>query len=265
MEQKLYSVHDATPKSAVILHAPHGGTHIPPDARGVFIIGEDALAAELLAMTDHRTDSFVEAALDAEPTSAVINHQSRFIVDVERFPGLEEEMNAVGMGVLYTHGSQRQRIRIVPDDRQKTYLDFFRDYSTQFERLVDAALAAHGCAVIIDVHSFPTRPLPYELHSDELRPELCVGYEDFHMGAGLRGRVARAFAAWEQGDNESFHGAYVPLKHYRADPCVHSAMLEIRRDQYMNEATGEINEVRANRIVQSLSELVRLVNAEVGA
>ena len=106
---------DATERSPVILHAPHGSTSIPVAFRGDFVIGDAALKRELLALTDHGIDRMVRRALDWCAASAVIAEVSRLVVDVERFPGEEEEMNAVGMGVLYTHGAWREPIREVPD------------------------------------------------------------------------------------------------------------------------------------------------------
>ena len=40
---------------------------------------------------------------------------------------------------------------------------------------------------------------------------------------------------------DSFIGAYVPLEQYGTDQRVHSVMIEISRDLYMDEATGEPN------------------------
>jgi predicted N-formylglutamate amidohydrolase len=41
------------------------------------------------------------------------------------------------------------------------------------------------------------------------------------------------------GLNEPFIGTHVPLKQYGTDQRVKSVMIEIRRDLYMDEATGE--------------------------
>lgn len=251
---------DETARTPVIVHAPHGGTAIPESALDEFMGGAETIAAEVLAMTDHHVDEFTLRALRDAPASAVINRLSRMVVDVERFPGPEEEKNAVGQGVLYTHGSRRQRIRVIPEQARDGYMAFFNEYSATVTRLVEQALAVHGRAIIVDVHSYNTAPAPHELHTDDARPELCVGYEDFHMSANLRKAVANTFGGYEQGDNQTFHGAYVPLKHYQQDARVQSVMLELRRDQYMDESTGEIDGPAAERFGGALAALLARLN-----
>ena len=41
--------------------------------------------------------------------------------------------------------------------------------------------------------------------------------------------------------NKPFSGSIVPVKFYRKNKSVHSIMIEIRRDLYMDEATGKKN------------------------
>ncbi|MEJ3404786.1 N-formylglutamate amidohydrolase [Rathayibacter sp. YIM 133350] len=247
---------DRTDASPVIVHAPHGGRAIPAEHRGAFTIGDAELSAELDAMTDHFTD---ELAASVDGVSHVINRLSRFVVDVERFPDESEEMNAVGMGVLYTHGSRRQRIRSVSTAERDTLLDFFGAYSAAVTDLTDRALERHGRVVIIDVHSFPQHPLPYELHADERRPELCLGFDAAHAPAETIAAVRDAFDGWDVGANEPFHGAYVPLKHYQRDARVQAVMLEIRRDRYMDEGSGRRGRAAFDGLRRSIQALVNEV------
>lgn len=246
---------DNTVHSPVILHAPHGGTWIPEAVRDQFIVSDTELQTELNHMTDHSTDEMARLARDAGGASAVINRLSRLVVDVERFDDESEEKNQVGMGVLYTHGAQRSRIREMPRD-MRPLKQFYADYAATMTRLCEQALARHGRAIIFDVHSYNTLPLGHELHTHEPRPELCVGYEEPHCGATLRGQVRDAFAEFQQGDNQTFHGAYVPLKYYQREPRVQSVMLEIRRDQYLDERTFTASSERVGELGAALTRLV---------
>lgn len=72
------------------------------------------------------------------------------------------------------------------------------------------------------------------------RPEICIGTDDLHTPDHLTNTIAKAFAGFGTvGVNEPFIGTYVPLQQYGTDQRVHSVMIEIRRDLYMDEATGE--------------------------
>jgi N-formylglutamate amidohydrolase len=263
---------DGTAHSPVILHAPHGGRVIPKRFRSAFVVSDAELDAELDALTDHFTDRLVASvigsspvpasqALREVPASAVINGLSRFVVDVERFDDETEEMRAAGMGVLYTHGSQGQRIRDLDDLETPPLMAFYSAYSDTMRALTDAAIEKHGCAVIIDVHSYPRRALPYELHADEHRPELCVGFEQPHASDELLAAVAAVFSDFEMRPNGPFHGAYVPLAHYRADARVQAVMLEIRRDCYMDESRLVVDEEAFTAVREALGRLVASVAA----
>lgn len=256
--KRLFTLVDNSELSPVILHAPHGSRFIPDELKGTFLVSASAMEAEKDLMTDHFTNDLVKSIQNA---SSLVNGLSRFVVDVERFPDEREEMLAVGMGAFYTQGSQKQQIREQKHTINPALREFFDAYSEAFTDLVQSTLDIHGRAVIIDVHSYPTEPLPYELHSHEARPQLDIGADSTHTSALLIGEVVKAFGHLETGINESFHGTYVPLRFYEAkDVRVQSVMLEIRRDTYMDEKRVELFPGGFEKLQQSLQQLVTILN-----
>ena len=227
-------------ESAVILHVPHASTTIPDDVRAGIVLDDDQLAAELWTMTDAYTDVI---ALEAAERCVgrpwvVVNPLSRLVVDPERFPDHTEEMNAVGMGVVYTRTSSLQPFRDISSGETLRLVDrYFHPYADAMRNLVENRVAACGQAVIIDLHSYPSRPLPYELHQDQQRPPLCLGTDPFHTPISM---IAAAVQAWQHlgsvVENEPFAGAYVPLDRYQHDDRVTAIMLELRRDTYLDES-----------------------------
>jgi N-formylglutamate deformylase len=121
-------------------------------------------------------------------------------------------------------------------------------------------LAATGRAVIIDVHSYPTEPLPYELHGEGPRPPVCLGTDAFHTPPELLAAAREAFApCGETGLDSPFSGTYVPLDCYGKRNEVGALMVEIRRDTYMTEPGGPAGP-GLSRLAASLAALVDAVS-----
>ncbi|MFE2054031.1 N-formylglutamate amidohydrolase [Streptomyces sp. NPDC059446] len=227
--------------SPVVLHVPHSSRTIPDHVLHEIVLDGEALEAEL----DHITDSHTaELAAGASAVCAVtpwrfVNGLSRLVVDPERFPDDREEMRAVGMGAVYTRTTHGAPLR-PPGDAQEPLLDrYFHPYAGALTAAVDERLAATGRAVVIDVHSYPSTALPYELHGAGPRPPVCLGTDGFHTPPGLLARAEAAFAGFGgTGLDSPFAGTYVPLKHYGTDRRVSALMIEVRRDLYMTEPGG---------------------------
>lgn len=237
--------HRVVPGSAhspVVLHVPHGSRRIPESVRERILLDDAALALELDRMTDADTGLLAAAAAqDAGERPWIFeNLTSRLVVDPERFPDEREEMRQVGMGAVYTATSHRERLRAEdPAYARELIAEFFDPYARALADVVDDRLAATGRAVIIDVHSYPSRALPYELHAAGGRPAVCLGTDQVHT-PDLLVDVARA-AFGECSDvalNTPFSGCYVPLRHYRSHGGVSALMIEIRRDTYLLEPAG---------------------------
>lgn len=226
--------------SRVLLHVPHAGTAVPAWVRRRLLLSDADLAAEIAVLTDHGTDLLALAAADRAALRPWVIAQplSRFVVDVERYPDEREEMAAVGMGAVYTHGTRGQRLRADdPAHASALVQRYFRPWGEAVGRLV-----ADGRSVLLDVHSYPRDPLPYELHSGGPRPEICLGTDVVRTPPWLLTAARAAFCRFEVGLDSPFAGSYAPTGRTAA-----SLMLEIRRD---------VHSAREPELVTALVELV---------
>jgi predicted N-formylglutamate amidohydrolase len=242
------------PGSPVLLHVPHAGTRIPAWTRAHLLLDDAALAAEVAALTDHGTAEIATAAAQAARSRPwlLVNPVSRFVVDVERFPDEREEMAAVGMGAVYTHGTRGQRIRAdVPAHRDALLAAFYTPWADAMDAVVGRRIAATGRCVLLDVHSYSPDPLPYELHAATAsdaggraspRPPVCLGTDPVHTPPELVAAARAAFGA-DAALDTPFSGAYVPLSRYGTDRRVSALMVEIRRDTDPGTVTRALTEL----------------------
>ena len=254
-----FEIVPGAPDGAVVLHVPHGSRVIPDEVRRRILLDDAALTTELDDMTDSHTGLVAGRAAEAAGLRpwTFANRLSRLVVDPERFPDEREEMLAVGMGAVYTKTASGQPLRPGDAEHATDLLSrYFHPYAAAMADLVDARLSAAGRAVIIDVHSYPSKPLPYELHASGPRPEICLGTDAFHTPPRLLSAARAAFQeCGEVGLDSPFAGCYVPLRHYGKQRAVAALMIEIRRDVYMTEPGGEPTS-GIDRVAAALAELI---------
>jgi N-formylglutamate amidohydrolase len=246
------------PSSPVILHVPHSSREIPDDVRAGIVLDDSALERELDDIVDAHTAELAEEAarLARRAPWRFVNRLSRLVVDPERFPDEREEMLAVGMGAVYTRTTRREELRPADTDPEPLLARCFRPYARAMTDAVAERLAAVGRAVVIDVHSYPSAPLPYELHGGGPRPPVCLGTDSFHTPPELLAAARKAFGeVGEVGLDSPFSGTYVPLEFYGRDPRVSALMVEIRRDTYMSEPGGPAGP-GLHALAQALAALV---------
>ncbi|MFF1451232.1 N-formylglutamate amidohydrolase [Streptomyces sp. NPDC058274] len=230
-----------TAGSPVLLHVPHSAREIPASVRDGILLDDTALKEELDHITDAHTAELAALAAGAAEVTPwrFVNRLSRLVIDPERFPDEREEMLSVGMGAVYTRTTQRTPLRSADTDPGPLVDRYFHPYARAMTEAVADRLAVTGRAVVIDVHSYPTDRLPYELHGEGPRPPVCLGTDGFHTPPELLALAREAFAGLGgTGVDSPFSGAYVPLDFYGREPRVSALMVEIRRDTYMTEPGG---------------------------
>jgi N-formylglutamate deformylase len=217
------------PTDAIILHIPHASTVLPSKVE--FLLGQEELAYEVNAMTDHHTDRL----FDLPGAHRCVFPVSRLVVDPERF--IEDEMESVGMGVVYMRTAEGDALRDISDmDRSALIETYYHPHHNKLTCMVDSCLEQHDQCLIVDCHSFPARPLHYE--SDKNRPDICIGTDTYHTSTELRDCLLKTFEAlgYVVAINSPFSGTIVPLKHYHKDQRVKSVMIEVNRSLYASQS-----------------------------
>lgn len=242
---------DAGKAMPLLVLVPHSSTRIPQEVLETLLLDEPQLRRAITGMTDHLVDQLFGSAV-ARGATMLIQDVSRLVVDVERFTDdRREPMSRFGLGAVYTRTHEGLRLRpesFAAADREALLERFQKPFAQAAEKLVDEFLDRWGICWILDVHSFPSLPHPYE-EATGPRPEFCIGYDESHREKdmewfwedwakyeGLKSYFRRC--GCPLGLNAPFAGSYVPAKHYLSDQRVKSMMIEVNRVRYLDEATG---------------------------
>jgi N-formylglutamate deformylase len=151
----------------------------------------------------------------------------------------------VGMGAVYTStsdGSNLRDLNFVSDEwREQLLNEYYYTHHSAFTEAVESALDADSGVLVIDCHSFPSKPLPYEFDQPGDRPEICIGTDDFHTSQELVDTMLTSFSdlGYNVKVNTPFAGTIVPSKFYQSDCRVSSIMIEVNRSLYMDELTAD--------------------------
>ncbi len=225
---------------AMILHIPHSSLNIPENLRDQFILSDEALRAELLLMTDLYTDELY----DFPGAKPVIFPMSRLLVDVERFVDDNlEPMSKRGMGKIYTLTASGNKLKrnLSPKEIEDLIIEHYDKHHQALQAEVEAELEASGDALIVDCHSFPNHPLPYDMDQSVPRPDFCIGTDLVHTRLPLI-ETAVSFLkerGFTVGIDRPYAGTIVPLKFFQKNRRVISIMVEVNRSLYMDEASGK--------------------------
>jgi N-formylglutamate amidohydrolase len=145
-------------------------------------------------------------------------------------------------------------------ERQVLLNRWYRPHHAALREAVANELTATGRCLILDAHSFPASPLPYEVDQDASRPNICIGTDPFHTPLALvdTATAVSRDLGWTTAIDRPFSGALVPMSFYRCDARVQSLMIEVNRSLYMDETTGarsagfESCQARIGRLISAI-------------
>ena len=229
--------------SPVLIHIPHASLAITREDFRDFLPSEGEMRHELVRLTDWHTDELFGG--DWARQNVVQFQHSRLVVDVERFVSDDEEPCAkVGMGATYVKTTRGAPLRNLSASRREELIKKYYEPHHQIftEKVIQISEIFNRC-VIIDGHSYPTKPLPTQTNYQST-PEIGIGTDDLFTSPKLIELTENFFKShgFDVELNEPFTGTIIPTEIYQSkDTRVQSVMIEVRRDLYINELTAEKN------------------------
>lgn len=225
----------------LIVHIPHSSMYFPVEYAGSFSADSETIKRNLIALTDFATDDLF---CHPQHQNRLIFPISRLLCDVERFRSDDDEiMSKRGMGVVYTHGAYGELLRSNSETLRIEILE--RYYDTHHDLLLKAvtsAVAEHGYCIILDAHSFPSKPLPYELDQNPDRADFCIGTDIIHTPETLSKTICCCITkmGYTVEMNKPYSGTIVPLSLFGTRVPVMSVMVEVNRRLYMDETSQKL-------------------------
>jgi N-formylglutamate amidohydrolase len=224
----------------IILHVPHSSTTIP--LKDGYLVDENSLAKEILKLTDWYTDDLFQS----DENVIIKADFSRIFCDPERFTDDSQEIMAqYGMGVLYEKNDDGELMRIMtPELRERILKDYYWPHHAKLSNAVNKQLQIYGKALILDCHSYPSKPFKRDLDKSVNRPDFNIGTDAFHTPKHLI-EVSKDYfenTGYSVGIDWPYKGSIVPLEYYHNNKNVQTIMLEINRSLYLEEPGNEKSE-----------------------
>lgn len=234
----------AEPEHPVVLSVPHAGRDYPLALRAATRLPP----ASLLVLEDRLVDHVAMAARRSE--TALVATRARAWIDLnrgedERDPLLEEGDGAVtgqgdshrlrsGLGLVPRRAGAAGdvwRRRLSGQEVQRRIEEDHRPYHAELARLLAAARARFGVAVLIDIHSMPP------LGAVGVAPQLVLGDRfgrtaDARLAARLEAEGAAAGVI--VATNSPYAGGHVIARHADPGAGIHALQVEFDRRLYLD-------------------------------
>ncbi|MFN3352987.1 MAG: N-formylglutamate amidohydrolase [Brevundimonas sp.] len=234
----------------LVFASPHSGDVYPPEPDP----HPDLTEASRRSAEDALVEALVRPAAEAVGAPLLAACIGRSYVDLNRAPedldpgavdgldGVEPSPRArAGYGVIPRLSGDGRPLRAAPLSRhmaERRLTEIHGAYHAELARLMQAARAAHGRAVLIDWHSMPGR-------AAGSRPGvrgIDVVLGDRHGAACETGLVRRARSCLEAKGlrvslNKPYAGGWSTERWGRPDDGFHALQVEINRELYLDPAT----------------------------
>lgn len=266
------------PPTALVFASPHSGRIYPDDMMAAARLDAEAIRGS--------EDAFVDEIISGAPAlgAAVIRARlARAYIDLNREPWeldpamFEDELPAyaqsrsarvaAGLGTIARVASEGKPIyaRKLTFAEARARVDLaHRPYHDALDRLLAAARATHGSAILVDWHSMPAAAARGQRARGGGPCDIVLG-DRFGAACSprLTGMVERELEAmgYRVARNAPYAGGYTTEHYGRPTRRTHALQIEINRALYMNESTREPTEgltrltADAERLTRALAAL----------
>ena len=254
MNNKYFTLID-NEDSHILIHIPHSSINIPSNLSDDYLLTKEELEKETKIMADLFTDELFDTPF--KKYGGLKLDLSRVFLDVERFRDDSlESMADIGMGLSYVKTSDLKELRTLKYKNE--ILAIYDEYHLELEKLVEKKLKKHNKCLIIDCHSFPSVPRPYQQDQQYDNIKVCIGSIDYHKDQNLINSIKKNFKDYKVEENKPYSGSIVPLKHYKQDNRVKSVMIEMDRSIYMDDNITFTKSNDYNKVKDILENILKL-------
>jgi len=268
----------APPPTALVFASPHSGSIYPADMMAAARLDPEAIRSS--------EDAFVDQIIAGAPVlgAAVIRARlARAYIDLNREPWeldpamFEDELPdyarsrsarvAAGLGAIARVAAEGRPIyarKLTFAEAQARVELAHRPYHDALDRLLAAARAAHGCAVLVDWHSMPAAAARGQRARGGGPCDIVLGDR---FGAACSPRLTALVErelesmGYRVARNAPYAGGYTTEHYGRPGRRTHALQIEINRALYMDEATRQPTEglarltADAGRLTRALATL----------
>lgn len=266
------------PPTALVFASPHSGDIYPDDMMAAARLGAEAIRGSEDAFVDR-----IVAGAPALGANVILGRLARAYIDLNRDPWeldpamFEDDLPvfaqsrsprvAAGLGAIARVAGEGRPIyarKLTFAEAEARIARAHRPYHDALDRLLAAARAAHGAAILVDWHSMPAAAALGQRARGGGPCDIVLG-DRFGAACSprLTGLVERELEAmgYRVARNAPYAGGYTTEHYGRPARRTHALQIEINRALYMNEVTREPHEglarltADAERLTQALAAL----------